>query len=188
MTSFTRLSIPEVIEVCPPRFGDDRGYFSEVYKRSAFEAEGLHMDWVQDNQSFSAQVGTVRGLHLQKPPVPQDKLVRVIRGAIFDVAVDLRRGSPSFGCWVSCELTAEKGNQLLVPTGFAHGFMTLTENTEVLYKVSGPYSGAHEVAIAWNDADIGIDWPEIGSDIILSEKDKAAGRFIDFETPFQYER
>ena len=97
MTRFTRLAIPEVIELCPPRFGDRRGYFSEVYKRSEFEAEGLHIDWVQDNESFSAQAGTVRGLHCQLPPVAQDKLVRVARGAIFDVAVDLRRGSPSFG-------------------------------------------------------------------------------------------
>ena len=187
MTRFTRLAIPEVIEVCPPRFGDRRGYFSEVYKRSAFEDEGLHIDWLQDNESFSAQTGTVRGLHCQVPPVPQDKLVRVVKGAIFDVAVDLRRGSPSFGRWVGCELTAEQGNQLLVPVGFAHGFMTLTEDTQVLYKVSGRYSAEDERAIVWNDADIGIAWPDIGHEIVLSEKDKAAGRLIAFETPFKYE-
>jgi dTDP-4-dehydrorhamnose 3,5-epimerase len=187
MTQFRRLAIPEVVEITPPRFGDHRGYFSEVYKRSAFEAEGLRIDWIQDNQSLSAKAGTVRALHFQVPPVAQDKLVRVLKGAVFDVAVDLRKGSPNYGRWVGCELTAEQGNQLLVPVGFAHGFMTLTADTEVLYKVSAPYSQPDERAIVWNDPDIGIVWPDPGEEVVLSPKDEAAPRFIDFATPFLYE-
>ena len=187
MTIFRRLAIPDVVEVVPPRFGDHRGYFSEVYKRSAFEAEGIGIDWIQDNQSFSARAGTVRALHCQAPPVAQDKLVRAIRGAIYDVAVDLRMGSPSYGQWVGCELSADKGNQLLVPIGFAHGFMTLRPDTEVLYKVSGPYSAAHELIIVWNDPDIAIGWPDLGADPVLSERDLSAPRFVDFASPFDYE-
>ena len=187
MTQSRRLHIREVIEIVPPRFVDHRGYFSEVYKRSAFEAEGIHTDWVQDNQSFSAPVGTVRGLHCQAPPLAQHKLVRVIRGAIFDVAVDLRKGSPSYGQWVGCELTAEKGNQLLVPIGFAHGFMTLVPDSEVLYKVSAPYSAAHELAVVWNDPDLAIAWPELGLEAVLSDRDRKARRFVDFESPFKSE-
>jgi dTDP-4-dehydrorhamnose 3,5-epimerase len=138
MTLFHRLAIPEVIEITPPKFGDHRGFFSEAYKRSAFEEEGLEIDWVQDNQSMSAEPGTVRGLHFQAPPFAQAKLVRVLSGAIYDVAVDIRRGSPNYGRWVACELSADKWNQLLVPAGFAHGFMTLSANTQVLYKVDAP--------------------------------------------------
>ena len=187
MTLFRRLAIPELMEIVPPRFGDRRGYFCEAYKRAAFEAEGLRIDWIQDNQSFSAQAGTVRALHCQVPPVAQDKLVRVIRGAIFDVAVDLRKESPTYGGWVGCELSAEKGNQLLVPIGFAHGFMTLEPDTEVLYKVSAPYSIEHERAIIWNDPDIAIEWPDPGAGVVLSDRDKAAPRFVDFASPFDYE-
>ena len=173
MTQFNRLAIPEVIEVVPPKFGDNRGFFSEVFKRSAFEAEGVSIDWVQDNQSFSADKGTVRGLHYQAPPFAQDKLIRVLRGAIFDVAVDIRKGSPSYGKWVGLELSAERWNQLLVPAGFAHGFMTTEPNTEVMYKVSAPWSREHEGAILWNDPEIGIEWPEAG-EAVLSDKDKVA--------------
>ena len=187
MTEFRRLAIPDVIEIVPPRFGDRRGYFTEIYKRSAFEAEGIHIDWIQDNQSYSAQVGTVRALHCQAPPVAQDKLVRVIRGSVYDVAVDLRKGSPSYGHWVSRELSAEKGNQLLVPIGFAHGFMTLEPDTEVLYKVSAAYSASDERAIVWNDPDIAVAWPDPGVAPVLSDRDKAAPRFIDFASPFDYE-
>ena len=187
MTQFRRLAIPDVIEIVPSRFGDHRGYFSEVFKRAAFEAEGIGIDWIQDNQSLSAEPGTVRALHGQAPPVGQDKLVRVLRGAVYDVAVDARKGSPTYGRWVSCELTAEKGNQLLVPIGFLHGFMTLTPDTEVLYKVSGPYSRDHEVAALWNDPDLAIDWPELGVPPVLSEKDQLAPHFADFDSPFVYE-
>lgn len=187
MTSFRRLAIPEVIEITPARFGDHRGWFSEVYKRAAFEAEGIAIDWLQDNQSFSAQQGTVRGLHFQVPPTAQDKLVRVLRGAVFDVAVDIRKGSPSYGQWVGVELTAEAGNQLLVPIGFAHCFMTLTPDTEVLYKVSAPYSKADEGAIRWNDPALGIAWPELGVAPVLSDKDLEAPLLADFDSPFVYE-
>jgi dTDP-4-dehydrorhamnose 3,5-epimerase len=118
VTGFRRLAIPEIVEITPLRHGDHRGFFSEVYKRSAFEAEGISIDWIQDNQSFSAEPATVRGLHFQVPPAAQDKLIRVLRGAVYDVAVDIRKGSPSYGRWVGCELSAEKWNQLLVPIGF----------------------------------------------------------------------
>ena len=186
MTGFRRLAIAEVIEITPPKFGDHRGFFSEVFKRSAFEAEGLAIDWVQDNQSLSAEPGTVRGLHFQVPPFAQAKLVRVLRGAIYDVAVDIRKGSPSYGQWVACELSTEKWNQLLVPAGFAHGFMTLSPDTEVLYKVDAPYSRESEGAILWNDPALGIEWPDIGGEKILSDKDNVAPRFADFVSPFAW--
>lgn len=184
MNGFRPLAIPDIIEVIPPKYGDDRGFFSEVYKRAAFEANGIFIDWIQDNQSFSAIRGTVRGLHFQAPPTAQHKLVRVLRGAIYDVAVDIRNGSPTYGRWVGCELSAEKWNQLLVPIGFAHGFMTLTADVEVLYKVSAPYSKDDEGAIYWNDTTIGIAWPDIGAPTTLSEKDETAPRFADFVSPF----
>lgn len=184
MTEFRRLAIPDVIEIIPAKRGDARGFFSEVYKRSALAEQGLEIDWVQDNQSLSAQVGTVRGLHYQTLPVAQDKLVRVLRGAIFDVAVDLRRSSATYGQWVGVELSADRWNQLLVPIGFAHGFMTLTPDTEVFYKVSAPWSAQHEGALLWNDPDIGIDWPNVGVEPTLSDKDRVAPAFAGFVTPF----
>jgi dTDP-4-dehydrorhamnose 3,5-epimerase len=184
---FRRLAIPDVIEITPSRHGDQRGWFSEVHKRSAFEAEGIAIDWIQDNQSFSALAGTVRGLHFQAPPVAQAKLVRVLRGAVFDVAVDIRKGSPSYGQWVGVELLTGQLNQLLVPAGFAHGFMTLTRDTEVLYKVSAPYSKAHEGAIRWNDPALAIAWPELGSDPVLSDKDREAPLLAEFDSPFSFE-
>lgn len=186
MTEFRRLAIPEVVEIVPPKFGDNRGYFSEVFKRSTFEAEGVAIDWVQDNQSFSAEAGTVRGLHFQAPPFAQAKLIRVLRGAIYDVAVDIRQDSPTYGRWAAAELSAEKWNQLLVPAGFAHGFMTLTPDVEVLYKVSAPYSRESEGAIRWNDPDLAIAWPRAG-DAILSGKDAVAPLFADLNSPFAYE-
>lgn len=184
MTEFRRLSIPEVVEIVPPKHGDARGFFSEVYKRSAFAEQGIAIDWIQENQSFSAAAGTVRGLHFQAPPVAQDKLVRVLRGAIYDVAVDLRQGSATYGRWVGCELSAERWNQLLVPIGFGHGFMTLAPDTEVLYKVSAPWSAEHEGAVLWNDPAIGIVWPNVGAEPILSDKDRVAQPFDAFITPF----
>ena len=187
MTQFIRHAIPDVVEVCPPKFGDHRGFFSEVFKREAFEAEGIHIDWMQDNQSFSAEKGTIRGLHFQAPPAAQDKLVRVLRGSIYDVAVDIRSGSPTYGQWIGVTLSAEAWNQLLVPAGFAHGFMTLEPDCEVLYKVSGPYSKEAEGAIRWDDPDLAIEWPDIGCAPTLSEKDEAAPAFADFTTPFAFE-
>lgn len=187
MIAFRPTAIPAVIEVIPPKFGDHRGFFSETFKRAAFAEGGITQDWVQDNQSFSAPVGTVRGLHFQVPPVAQAKLIRVLRGAIYDVAVDLRRGSPTYGQWVGVELSAEKWNQLLVPAGFAHGFMTIQPDTEVLYKVDAPWSRDHEQAILWNDPDVGITWPDVGVTPTLSDKDAVAPRLADFDTPFTYE-
>ena len=185
MTGFERLAIPDVVEIVPPRFQDSRGYFSEVYKRTALEAQGFAIDWVQDNQSFTELPATVRGLHFQVPPLAQAKLVRVLRGAIFDVAVDLRRNSSSFGQWVGRELSAERWNQMLIPIGFAHGFMTLTADTEVFYKVSAPWSAEHERAIAWNDPDLAIAWPDIGFEPTLSDKDLMAPRFASCLDAFE---
>lgn len=187
MSEFRPTEIPGVVEVVPPKYGDHRGFFSEVYKRPAFEAAGIAIDWMQDNQSFSAPAGTVRGLHFQVPPVAQDKLVRVLRGAIYDVAVDIRRGSPTFGKWVARELSADAWNQLLVPVGFAHCFMTLVPDTEVLYKVSAPWSPEHERALKWDDPMLAIDWPDLGVTPTLSDKDRVAPLLAEFDTPFAFE-
>jgi dTDP-4-dehydrorhamnose 3,5-epimerase len=186
MTGFRRLAIADIIEITPRKFGDDRGFFSEVFKRGDFEAEGIQIDWIQDNQSLSAQPGTVRGLHFQAPPTAQDKLIRVVRGAIYDVAVDIRIGSPSFGRWVACELSAQAWNQLLVPAGFAHGFMTLVPDTEVLYKVSAPYAPTCEGAIRWDDPALAIAWPDMGAEPMLSDKDRAAPLLADLQSPFRF--
>jgi dTDP-4-dehydrorhamnose 3,5-epimerase len=187
MTLFHPLGIPDVIEITPRKFGDERGFFSEVFKRADFETQGLDIDWVQDNQSFSAPVGTVRGLHFQAPPFAQHKLVRVVRGAIFDVAVDIRKGSPTFGRWVGAELSAEKWNQLLVPIGFAHGFMTIRPDTEVIYKVSARYAPDSEGAVLWNDPAIGIEWPEPSAPPTLSSKDQVAPPLSELDSPFSFE-
>lgn len=186
MTLLRHLEIPDVVEISPPKFGDERGFFSEVWKRSEFEAEGISIDWVQDNQSLSAEEGTVRGLHYQTPPFAQDKLVRVLRGAIYDVAVDIRHGSPTFGKWVGLELSADKWNQLLVPIGFAHGFMTIAPDTEVIYKVSAPYAPEHERSILWNDPELAIVWPALGRPAVLSAKDKVAPAFAEQQPIFGY--
>jgi dTDP-4-dehydrorhamnose 3,5-epimerase len=187
MTEFRRLEIPDVVEIVPAKHGDHRGFLSEVYKREAFAQFGIEIDWVQENHSFSAEAGTVRGFHFQVPPATQHKLVRVTRGAIFDVAVDLRRGSPSYGRWVGRELSAENWKQLLVPIGFAHGFMTIVPDTEVQYKISAPWSREHERAILWNEPALGVGWPEFGDGPVLSDKDRDAPRLADFDTPFVYE-
>ncbi|MEG3179092.1 dTDP-4-dehydrorhamnose 3,5-epimerase [Sphingomonas sp. LT1P40] len=186
MTQFNRLAIPEVIEVIPPKFGDHRGFFSEVFKQSAFVAEGIDIGWIQDNHSHSAPAGTIRGCHFQVPPTAQDKLVRVLKGAVYDVAIDIRKGSPSYGKWVGCELSAEKWNQLLVPKGFAHVFMTLVPHTEVMYKVSAPWSKDDERAIRWDDPALGIDWPDLGP-VTITDKDRDAPLLADYDSPFIYE-
>ena len=182
----TSLDIPDVKILRPKKHGDARGFFSETWSRAALEAAGIDIDFVQDNQSLSATPGTVRGLHFQTPPHAQAKLLRVIRGAVFDVAVDLRRGSPSYGRHVSAVISAEEWNQILVPVGFAHGFMTLEPDTEVIYKVSGIYSPANDAGILWNDPDLGIAWP-LDVEATLSDKDRVQPRLRDFETPFIYE-
>ncbi|MBO9623879.1 MAG: dTDP-4-dehydrorhamnose 3,5-epimerase [Sphingomonas sp.] len=185
MTHLERLAIGDVLEIVPPRYSDRRGYFSEVFKRSDLEAQGVSIDWVQENHSFSAGIGTVRGLHYQAPPHAQAKLVRVLRGAIFDVAVDIRRGSPSYGKWVAAELSAEKWNQLLIPTGFAHGFLALTSDVEVLYKVSAGYAPECEGTLRWDDPDLAIEWP-LADTAILSAKDANGLNFRHFLSPFTY--
>ncbi|GLR81972.1 dTDP-4-dehydrorhamnose 3,5-epimerase (plasmid) [Azospirillum oryzae] len=165
------LDIPDVKIIRPKKFGDHRGFFSETYTKKTFEAAGLHYDFVQDNHSLSAEVGTVRGLHFQLPPFAQDKLVRVVRGAILDVAVDIRKGSPTFGRHVSAVISAAEWNQILVPIGFAHGFCTLEPDTEVIYKVTNYYSPEHDRGLLWNDPELGIDWPVSADKAQLSAKD-----------------
>lgn len=166
------LNIPDVKLIKPKRFSDSRGYFVETYNKRTFGEAGVAVEFVQDNCSLSVETGTVRALHYQIAPYAQDKLVRVVKGEIFDVAVDLRRSSPTFGHSVSATLTAEGGEQLFVPAGFAHGFCTLVPNTEVIYKVSQFYAPHHERGICWNDAALAIRWPVTEADAHLLDKDK----------------
>ena len=178
-----KTALDGVMIITPKRFGDHRGFFSESWNKSAMDAAGLSYDFVQDNHSLSMTPGTVRGLHFQAPPRAQDKLVRCGRGALFDVAVDIRKGSATYGQWVGVELTAENGKQLLVPAGFAHGFMTLVPETEIIYKCTDTYAPETEGALLWNDADIGIDWP-LDIAPVLSDKDAAAPGLSGFDSPF----
>jgi dTDP-4-dehydrorhamnose 3,5-epimerase len=174
MVEVRELGLEGVLEVRPRRFSDDRGFFSETYNAEAFAVAGIDLVFVQDNHSFSVKKGVLRGLHYQLAPRAQDKLVRVTKGAILDVAVDIRRHSPDFGKWVALEVSAEKWNQILVPKGFAHGFVTLSDDTEVLYKVTDLYSPEHDRSIRFDDPDIGIEWPLPAEAIVLSEKDRNA--------------
>lgn len=178
------LDIPEVKIITPRRFSDDRGFFSETYNARAFKAAGVEVDFVQDNHSYSARKGTVRGLHFQAPPHAQSKLVRVLRGSIIDVAVDARKASPTFGKWVKAELSAENGKQIFVPKGFLHGFLTLEPDTEVAYKVDAFYDGASDGSVKWNDPDLAIDWGVGDHEASLSEKDAKAQSWRDFKSPF----
>ena len=171
----------------PTRHGDARGWFTEVYSEPAFAQRGINCRFVQDNHSMSATRFTLRGLHFQTPPRAQDKLVRCIRGRIFDVAVDLRKGSPTFGQWVGAELSAENGMQLFVPIGFGHGFLTLEENCEVVYKCSDTYAPKHDGGVLWSDPVIGIDWPmPAGTIPELSTKDQTQPVIAEFDSPFAY--
>lgn len=179
--------LPGVLVVTPRRFGDARGWFSETWNREAWARAGIATDWVQDNHSLSAAAGTVRGLHYQRPPMAQAKLVRVVRGRILDVAVDARRGSPHYGRWVGVELSAADGRQLLIPEGFLHGFVTREPGTEVVYKCSAPYAADCDGAVAWDDPDLGIDWGIDAAAAVLSDKDRAAPRWADWESPFAAE-
>lgn len=164
--------IPAVKILVPKKFGDHRGFFSEVYSDKLLADLGIVSRFVQDNHSLSAETGVVRGLHYQLPPMAQDKLIRVVRGAVLDVAVDVRRGSPTFGKYVSCMLSAENWKQMFVPAGFAHGFATLEPNTEVLYKVTNCYSPTHERGVCWNDPELGIDWRVVPGAAVLSDRDR----------------
>lgn len=179
--------LPEVLIVQPRRYGDSRGYFSETWSARTFAEVGISVDFVQDNHSFSAAAGVVRGLHLQAPPHAQDKLVRVAVGSAIDVAVDVRVGSPTYGAWVAVELSAENGRQLFIPKGFLHGFATLGHNTHFLYKTSDFYAPETEMAVLWSDPDLGIDWRINPAMATVSAKDHAATRFSEFNSPFRYE-
>lgn len=174
--------------IAPCRHGDARGWFTEVYSEPAFMERGIECRFVQDNHSLSVPQFTLRGLHFQTPPRGQDKLVRCIRGRIFDVAVDVRKGSPSFGQWVGAELSAENGHQLFIPVGFAHGFVTLEPNCEVTYKCSETYAPDHDGGIRWDDPTIGIDWPlPAGVKPELSAKDAVQPLLTNFDSPFTYD-
>lgn len=170
----------------PNRFGDDRGFFSESWSRKVLAEHGIDLDFVQDNHSVSAAVNTVRGLHFQAPPDAQDKLVRCGQGVLFDVAVDIRVGSPTYGQWIGVELSAKNGKQLLLPKGFLHGFSTRSPNTEIIYKCTDYYAPASDGAVRFDDPGIGIDWG-LSGDAVLSDKDAVAPLLADFDSPFVWE-
>ena len=181
----TQTALPGVLLLKPTRFGDARGFFSESWNRKTLAEHGITLDFVQDNHSLSAAVGTVRGLHFQAPPHAQDKLVRCGRGALFDVAVDIRRGSPTYGQWVGYDLTAENGLQLLIPKGFLHGFATRAPDTEIIYKCTDYYAPECDGAVRFDDPNIGIDWG-IDGEAILSDIDANGAHWAAFDSPFTY--
>jgi dTDP-4-dehydrorhamnose 3,5-epimerase len=174
------LAVPDVKLITPRRITDPRGFFAETFSRRRFAEAGLVSDFVQDNHSLSRPAGTVRGLHFQRPPFAQAKLVRVLRGAIYDVALDIRRGSPTYGRHVAAEITAESGTMIFVPEGFAHGFCTLSTDTEVFYKVNRDYAPQHEGGILWNDPALGIAWPVDAAEAMLSDRDRKWPTFSEF--------
>ncbi|MEM1211553.1 MAG: dTDP-4-dehydrorhamnose 3,5-epimerase [Planctomycetota bacterium] len=180
------LAIPDVKLITPQRFGDHRGFFMETYSEPKLAEHGITDRFVQDNHSKSATVGTLRGLHFQKPPHAQAKLVRVTAGRVFDVAVDIRKGSPTYGQHVTAELSGDNDAQLYVPIGFAHGFVTVEPDTEFLYKVSGLYAPQADAGIIWNDPELAIDWP-LDVEPVLSDKDSQLPTFAEFDSPFVYD-
>lgn len=184
--SATPLAISHVLLLRPQKIVDHRGSFMETFSRKDFERLDINSEFIQDNQSLSMHRGTVRGLHFQRPPHPQAKLVRVLKGAVFDVAIDLRRGSPTFGRWCGGMLTAENAGQLFVPRGFAHAFCTLEPATEVAYKMDDYYAPECDAGLIWNDPDLGVNWPISADEAILSEKDAGLPRLAVFESPFVY--
>jgi dTDP-4-dehydrorhamnose 3,5-epimerase len=179
MPEVKELALPGVYEITPDRFADHRGFFSETYNAARLAESGIDLVFVQDNHSLSRATGVLRGLHYQLPPFAQDKLVRVVRGAILDVAVDIRKASPTFGAWLALEVSAEKWNQILVPKGYAHGFVTLVPDTEVVYKVSARYAPEQDRSIRFDDPAIGIDWGVPVENITLSDKDGKAPLLAD---------
>jgi dTDP-4-dehydrorhamnose 3,5-epimerase len=176
-----------VIRITPRRFADTRGWFSETWQRDRYRAAGIDAEFVQDNHSYSAPAMTLRGIHFQTPPFAQAKLVRCLRGRIWDVAVDLRRGSPTQGQWVAAELTAEQGEQLFIPAGYGHAFLTLEPDSEVAYKVNAFYAPETDAGIRWDDPELGIDWPLGGAAPALSDKDQQLPLLKDFVSPFDYD-
>lgn len=181
---FRKFDIAGPVEIIPKKLGDERGYFAEVFREDLFSQAAGTVSFVQENQSLSARVGTIRGLHFQSNPMAQGKLVRCAAGAILDVAVDIRHGSPTFGRWIAVELTPEKCNQLWVPTGFAHGFCTLKPDTIVAYKVTQYYSPDHDKGVMWNDPAIGVAWPDLADPATLSGKDKVQPLLADLPPYF----
>ncbi len=181
---FTPLALPGVVMIRPPRFGDARGYFAETYRKTLYRENGVTDDFVQDNESLSEKAGTIRGLHFQAPPHAQAKLVRVVRGAVYDVALDLRADSPHYGRWCAAELSAAGGEQLYIPAGFAHGFCTLEADTQIAYKVSGYYAPDSEGGLMWDDPALGVDWPDAADAATLSDRDRDWPSWADFESPF----
>ena len=179
-------SLAGIILIEPRRFVDDRGFFSETYSHRVYADLGIPETFVQDNHSFSAQTGTLRGLHFQEPPYAQGKLVRCGRGSIFDVVVDIRKGSPTFGQWMGCELTAENGHQIYFPAGFAHGFQTLKPDSEIVYKCTEYYAPEAENMVRWDDPDIGIAWP-LMQNSVLSKKDTAAPFLAALDSQFTWD-
>jgi dTDP-4-dehydrorhamnose 3,5-epimerase len=168
----------------PKKFADARGFFCETFNARTYAEAGVTCVFVQDNQSWSRKAGTIRGLHFQRPPAAQAKLIRVVRGAIFDVAVDLRRGSPSYGRWCSATLTGDGGEQIFVPPGFAHGFCTLEQDTEVAYKVDSFYAPSCDAGLRWDDPDLAIGWPVRPTDAAVSDRDAVLPFFKNFVSPF----
>lgn len=183
---FNKLGIPDVILIIPKKFGDSRGFFMETFKESLFHDHAGPVRFVQDNCSFSAEVGTVRGLHFQLNPKAQGKLVSCTSGALLDVAVDIRQGSPTYGEYVSAALTAVNGEQLWVPAGFAHGFCTTLPDTVISYKVTDYYSPKHDRGLLWNDPALGIDWPVSDEKAILSDKDRRQPMLADVRSSFVF--
>lgn len=182
-----RTNLLGVILLGPKRFGDARGFFCETWSAERMAAAGLDFNFVQDNHSFSEQVGTIRGLHFQAPPHAQAKLVRCGRGSLLDVAVDIRKGSPTFGQWTAEELSFENGKQLLIPHGFLHGFVTLEPDTEIVYKCDDGYAPECDGAVRFDDPDLAIDWGIDPKEAILSDKDAGASYLRDFDSPFVYD-
>ena len=180
-----RTALAGVLVLTPQRFGDARGFFSESWKKAQLADHGIDLDFVQDNHSLSAATNTVRGLHYQSPPHAQDKLVRCGRGCLWDVAVDARVGSPTYGAWIGVELSAQNGRQLLVPKGFLHGFATRAPNTEIIYKCTDYYAPECDGAVRFDDADLGVDWGLSGA-AVLSGKDEVAQSWADFASPFRW--
>ena len=179
--------IDGVFEIIPRKIEDERGYFSEIFKHNVFAERVPNIEFVQDNQSLSAKPGTIRGIHFQTHPAAQGKLVRCLAGRLFDVAVDLRSGSPTFGRWVSAELSATQNNQLWVPVGFGHAFCSLEPNTVISYRVTDYYSPEHDKGVAWDDPDIAIDWPSVADASTLSAKDRQLPRLADLPAHFSME-
>ena len=187
LMQLTRLPLPGLVQIIPKRHTDERGYFAETFRLSTFHGKAGDVAFVQENESLSRRPGTIRGLHFQNEPFAQGKLVRCTAGALLDVAVDLRTGSPSFGRWAAIELTPENGTQLWITAGFAHGFCTLKPDTVINYKCTAYYSAEHDKGVAWNDPQIGIGWPALADPDTLSPKDRSQPRLADLPEYFRYE-